>query len=400
MPALALCGHGNMMNGIPHFDQIETKVDGHRLTLSVSGADRLSALLDLIEGAQTTLRVFFYIFGDDETAAKVRSAMIAARARGVKVWLLVDGFGTADRADSAYQPLIEAGVVFCRFYPRWGRRYLLRNHQKIVVADEARAMIGGTNVVTHYFSDDPEGKSWHDLFLQIDGPAAARLARYFDGLRRWMMSEKSGLRGLIHILSRRSEAVGALQWQFNGPFRRLSPLTRSIKHDIDAANRVDMIQAYFSPSWGMLRKLARVESRGGQMRLITAARSDNTTTISAARHCYKRLLKGGVEIFEYLPQMLHMKLIVADDIVYIGSANFDMRSLFLNAEIMLRIEDADFAARMREFVDAHIPYCDPITRAEHQKRSTLFAKLRWLIAYALVASMDFTVTRGLNFRRN
>ena len=81
MPALALCGHGNMMNGIPHFDQIETKVDGHRLTLSVSGADRLSALLDLIEGAQTTLRVFFYIFGDDETAAKVRSAMIAARAR-------------------------------------------------------------------------------------------------------------------------------------------------------------------------------------------------------------------------------------------------------------------------------------------------------------------------------
>ncbi len=388
------------MTAIQHFDPIEAKVDGHHLTLFVSGKERLSALLGLIEGAQTSLRIFFYIFGDDETAIKVRSAMIAARERGVKVWLLVDGFGTADRPDSVYQPLINAGVVFCRFYPRWGRRYLLRNHQKIVVADESRALIGGANVVAHYFSDDPEGASWHDLYLQINGPAALRLARYFDGLRRWMMSQKAGLRGLIHILSRRSEASGALQWQFNGPFRRLSPLTRSIKHDIDGAQRVDMIQAYFSPSWGMLRKLARVEARGGQMRLITAARSDNTTTISAARHCYKRLLKGEVEIFEYLPQMLHMKLIVADNAVYIGSANFDMRSLFLNAEIMLRIEDAGFAAQIRGFVDAHIAHCAAITRAEHKARSTWFAKIRWLIAYAMVASIDFTVTRGLNFRRN
>ncbi|MEQ1547754.1 MAG: phosphatidylserine/phosphatidylglycerophosphate/cardiolipin synthase family protein [Chakrabartia sp.] len=388
------------MKPIPHFSPIKAKVDGHDMMLFVTGKDRLTALLGMIESAQTSLRAFFYIFGDDATAIKVCSALIAARTRGVKVWLLVDGFGTANRPDSVYQPLIDAGVVFCRFYPRWGRRYLLRNHQKIVVADEVRALIGGANIVAHYFSDDPDGASWHDLFLQIDGPAALRLARYFDGLRRWMMSEKTGLRGLIHILSRRSESAGALRWQFNGPFRRLSPLTRSIKHDIDRAQRVDLIQAYFSPSWGMLRKLARVEARGGKVRLITAARSDNTTTIAAARHCYKRLLKGGVDIFEYLPQMLHMKLIIADDAVYIGSANFDMRSLFLNAEIMLRIDDAGFATIMRSFVDTHIPYCDAITRAEHKARSTLFAKFRWFIAYVLVASIDFTVTRGLNFRRN
>ncbi len=135
------------------------------------------------------------------------------------------------------------------------------------------------------------------------------------------------------------------------------------------------------------------------MRLISAARSDNLTTIFAARHCYRRLLRNRIQIYEYLPQMLHMKLIVADDIVYIGSANFDMRSLYINGEIMIRVEDAGFAEKMRGLVSAHIPYCDEITRAEHKARSTWFVRLRWLVAYFIVSTVDFTVTRMISLAR-
>ena len=85
------------------------------------------------------------------------------------------------------------------------------------------------------------------------------------------------------------------------------------------------------------RRLANVEKRGGDMRLISAARSDNFATVAAARHCYRRLLRNRIRIFEYQPQMLHVKLIVADNTVYIGSANFDMRSLYINGEVMVRI---------------------------------------------------------------
>lgn len=387
------------MAQIPYFEPFEATVDGHKLKLAVSGADRLALLMELIEGAQSSLRLFFYIFGDDEIALRVRSALIEARLRGVKVWLLVDGFGTRERPDSVYQPLIDAGVVFSRFYPRWGRSYLLRNHQKIVVADETLAMVGGSNVLAHYFTDDPNGGSWHDLFLQIEGPAVVRLARYFDGLRRWMLSPTPRLRGWLHILSRRSDKGGIIRWLFNGPFRRISPLTGAIRQDIATAKRIDMIQAYFSPNWGTLRRLARVEQRGGEIRLITAARSDNTTTISAARHCYRRLLRNRIEIYEYFPQMLHMKLIVADDAVYIGSSNFDMRSLYINGEIMIRIEDADFAGKMRAFVAAHIPYCTEITRAEHKARSSWLARIRRLLAYFIVSTVDFGVTRTISLRR-
>jgi cardiolipin synthase A/B len=398
LPRGVVAGHCLLMLP-PRYDPVEAVVDGHALRVTVTGADRLAALLDLINGAQASLRLFFYIFGDDETANIVRDALIAARQRGVKVWLLVDGFGCTDRPDSVYQPMIDEGVVFARFHSKFGRRYLLRNHQKIVVADEARALVGGSNIVGHYFADDPEGNSWHDLYVTVEGPAAARLARYFDGLRRWMLSDRPSLRGLVHILSRRSEQQGSLRWMFNGPFRRISPLTLAVKRELEAVAQLDMIQAYFAPNWGMLRRLRRIGRRGGQFRMVTAARSDNRTTISAARHCYRRLLTSGATLFEYSPQMLHMKLIVADDVVYLGSANFDMRSLFINAEIMLRVEDSAFASKIRALFEAHLPTSDEITRAEHRARSTPLARFRWLVSYFLVSTLDYTVTRRFTLRR-
>jgi cardiolipin synthase len=384
---------------LPQFEPIKAAVDGHALSLFVRGEDRLRALLDAIGEACQSLRLFFYIFSDDVVGRAIVDALVEARNRGVRVWLLVDGFGSGEASEPMRALLAEAGIVFARFYPSYGRRYLLRNHQKILIVDDAAALIGGTNVAAPYFADDPDGKSWHDLVLRVEGPAARRLAHYYDGLRRWMMAERQGVRGLVHILARRSEATGPLRWLFNGPFRRLSPLTRALMKDLDAADRVSMIQAYFSPNWGMLRRLGRISRRGGDVRLVTAARSDNAVTILAARHCYRRLLRSAVRIFEYQPQMLHMKLVVINDIAYIGSANFDMRSLYINGEIMLRIDDAKFAARMHDFVTAHEGFCEEITREAHRQRSTLIARLKWLLSYFLVSGVDFTVTRRLGLRR-
>jgi cardiolipin synthase len=384
----------------PRYAPFDASVDGHALTVLVNGVDRLRALLAMIDEAKRSLRLFFYIFGDDAASIKVREALIDARNRGVEVSLLVDSFGTADRADSVYASLVEAGVHFARFNPRWGRGYLLRNHQKMLIADDAKALVGGSNIVANYFTDDSSGDSWHDLFVSIEGPIVARLARYFDDLRDWMAGKRQSLRKLLHLLASYSDQDGKLRWMMGGPFQRLSPLTRSIKHDMNGASQLDMIQAYFAPNWGMLRRIGRVNRQDkGAARIVTAARSDNSTTIAAARHCYRRLLMRGVEVYEYLPQMLHMKLIVADNLVYVGSANFDMRSLFINAEIMLRIEDPEFAAQMRGLIDAHLEHCDMITAEEHRRRSRPWARLRWLLAYFLVSTVDFTVTRRMNLRR-
>src|SRR6185436_21108311 len=95
---------------------------------------RLDALIALIEGARTDLRILYYMFLDDESGVRVRDALIEAAGRGVRVSLLVDGFGSASRAEF-WKPLTESGIGFCRFSPKYGRRYLLRNHQKLALAD-------------------------------------------------------------------------------------------------------------------------------------------------------------------------------------------------------------------------------------------------------------------------
>lgn len=352
----------------------------------------MAALLAVIAEARVSLRLCYYAFGNDAAGQQVCDALLAARARGVSVSLLIDGYGSEDTPDAAFAMLKGAGAHFDRFIPRWGRRFLVRNHQKMLIADDQVAVIGGSNIEAIYFADDPDGKSWHDLILVVEGPAAARLARAFDAMRRWVDGDKGTLTALNRLLDEASERSGILRWVMGGPFRRLNPLARALVRDIDKATNVDMLQAYFAPNWGFLRKLGRVAARG-RFRLITAALSDNVTTISAARHCYRRLLRSGSDIMEYSRQMLHTKLIVADDVVWIGSANFDFRSLYINTEVALRIDDAGFADQLRTLVDLHVPWSARITRDSHRKNSPLRARLVRLLSYFIVATIDFRLTR-------
>jgi cardiolipin synthase len=381
---------------IPAFDAIDAHVDGHHLRVALTGADRYSMLMSVIAEATESLRLFFYIFADDSHGRAVVEALEAAALRGVRVWLIVDGFGSKDTPDSFFAALVKAGGGFDRFNARFGWRYLLRNHQKMVIADKKVAIVGGANVQSAYFVDRPGHGGWHDLFLRVEGPAASRLAHYFDTLRRWLASDAPTIRGILHILSRRSDKKGPLRWLFNGPFRRMGPLTQSIKHDIERAKSIRMVEAYFSPNWGMLRRLARVVKRGGSVSVLTPSLSDNDITVAAARYCYGRLLKGDVAVYEFQPQMLHMKLIIVDDCVYVGSANFDMRSLFINGEVMLRIDDAAFAARMRAMYDEHLTYARPVTNDLYAAARTWFARAYWMLSYFFITTADFTVTRRFN----
>ncbi len=373
------------------------EVDGNRLTPLIEGSERLDALLALIDGAQHSLRLLYYIYADDNAGRRVRDALLEARARGVGVSLLVDGFGSEAAHPGFFAPLRDAGAEFCRFLPRYGRRYLLRNHQKLALADEARLIIGGFNIADDYFADQGAA-AWRDLGLLVEGPEAERLTGYFDALARWTRQPNAKMRALRHTLRRWSQARGKVRWLLGGPARRLSPWARTIKQDIVEARRLDMIAAYFSPNPAMLRRIERTaKDPGGGARIVTAAKSDNGATIGAARHCYASLLKRGVRVFEYQPTKLHTKLYVADDVVHIGSANFDMRSLYLNLELMLRIDDAAFAAYMRDYVEGELGRSREISRAGHRANATLWNRMQWGLCYFAVSVVDYGVSRRVNF---
>jgi len=376
-------------------------VDGHRLTLLTGGPERRRALLALIEGARETLRLIFYIYADDASGRRINAALIAAAERGVRVALIVDGFGSDDTDAAFFDPLRAAGIAVCRFSARFGRRYLLRNHQKLALADanteNARILTGGFNVEDDYFGTERE-QAWRDLGLLIEGAAASRMAGYFDALEQWVGRPKGKLRHLNRALSQWSETQGRLRWLIGGPTRRLSPWARTVRDDMRRGTRIDLIAAYFTPSPAILRRLDRAGRGGTAVRVVTAGKSDNDATIAAARFTYRGLLKKGVRVFEYQPTKLHTKLYVVDDAVHIGSANFDMRSLFINLELMIRIEDADFAAAVRDYVDGEIAQSREITPQLYADATGWWQRAKQFAAYLIVGVLDPTVSRGLNFR--
>ncbi|KQS48139.1 MULTISPECIES: phospholipase D-like domain-containing protein [unclassified Sphingomonas] len=377
-------------------EQPRFTVDGNRLTLLDTGPRRLDAVLALIDGAERTLRVLYYIYADDDSGKRVNAALIAAAHRGVDVSLIVDGFGSDDASHAFFEPLEAANVSVCRFSARFGRRYLLRNHQKLALADETRIIIGGFNIEDDYFGTAAE-QAWRDLGLLVEGPAASRLAGYFDALKEWIHEPKGKLRHLTAALAKWSETQGPTRWLIGGPTRKLSPWARAVRDDMRRGRRIDVIAGYFTPSPALLRRLDHAGRRNAGVRVVTASKSDNNATIAAARFTYAGLLRKGVRLFEYQPTKLHTKLYVIDDVVHIGSANFDMRSLFINMELMLRIEDAAFAGHVRRYVDGEVAKSVEVTAALYKANTGWVQRLKQLGAYFLVAVVDPSLSRGLNF---
>ena len=376
--------------------RISVEVAGTRLELLDGGAERLEALLELIAGAKASLRLVFYIYNSDETGTLVRDALIEAARRGVAVKLLLDGYGCSRVRPDFFEPFTRDGGELCLFHAAYGRRYLLRNHQKLAIADEQRAIIGGANIHDSYMQDEGDAH-WRDLWLFIDGPIVAAAAEYFDALYRWTTRKGAKLRSLRRLVHKHSQFRGPLQWKFSGPLSMRNAWRRGIIRDMRAKSSLDLLAAYFSPPRAALTRLRWVAERG-QVRIVTASRSDNNATIGAARDTYSRLLRSGVRIFEYQPARLHTKLAICDDVVYIGSANFDFRSLYINLEVMLRIKDANFASVMRGYFENELADSLEITPELHKRRAGLLRRIRWRISHWLVTSMDYTVTRRLNFR--
>ena len=376
-------------------DTLTADVAGHRLEVIVDGDQRLEHILTLLNGAIRSIDIIMYIFEHDSAGTRVLDAMTAAARRGVRVRAVIDSFGSSDISDGIFAPLREAGGSVTFFSRRWRSSYLIRNHQKLLLIDDGVAVTGGFNIAAPYLGSQPEN-CWFDLGIVVRGPSVARMVAWFEEIHDYTLNNDGKLLMLRRLIREWPLEAGPVTWLVGGPTQRLSPWARAVRTDLTDARQLDMAMAYFSPGQGMLRRLGRV-ARHGRARFIMAAKSDNAATIGASRLLYGYLLRKGAQIWEYRPCKLHMKLIVIDDVVYIGTANFDMRSLFVNVEVMLRVADAGFAQQMRGFIAAQQADCDDITVAEHKTRAGWLTRLRWTLAWFVVGAADYTVSRRLNF---
>ena len=262
----------------------------------------------------------------------------------------------------------------------------------------SRAIIGGANVETTYLTDDGREALARSLApdrrARRPGPRAAISIRSSCGRRRRARS----CARCDGSSSATARSEGLLQWKFSGPLSRKNRLAGGARpRACRRQRRLDLIAAYFSPPWSFMRRLGRI-ARRGQARVITAAKSDNNATIAAARHTYTRLLRRGVQMFEYQPAKLHTKL--GDRRRRrphrLGEPRFPKPvhqhgDRAAGRRRRLRQRDARlFRARACIAASRSRPRCTDSARP-------CGAGCKWTISYWLVTSLDYTVTRRLNF---
>ena len=369
------------------------RAQGHDLTIYTHGRDRLETLCRLIDEAHSSVKIFYYTFQKDSSGQRVLDSIVAAAKRGVDVQLMVDRFGT-DAPNEFFDPVKENGGKFAIFSPKFSRRYLIRNHQKMCIIDDTIAMVGGFNLSDQYFAE-PQDNGWCDIGVQMKGPVVDDLIKWFDQLSAYSEDSSSQYRAIRQLIKDWQPGNKNVSLTLGGPTRSPSNWARMVKRDIANASRLDMVMAYFSPPRSFRRLLGKL-AKQGKARLVMAGRSDNLTTVYAARATYGGLLRSGAQIYEFQPTKLHMKLIVIDDIVYFGSANFDHRSIRLNLELMFRFKDQEFADRMRALIDGLAEASIEVTPALHSKRRGWWTAVKWWLGWTLVSTIDYTVARRLN----
>jgi len=170
-------------------------------------------------------------------------------------------------------------------------------------------------------------------------------------------------------------------------------MRRELGKDLRHAKNVQIMAAYFLPTWRIRQALARAARRGGKVRLLLPGKSDVALALAAGRSVYRRLLKAGVEIYEYQPQVLHAKMHVVDDAVYLGSANLDSRSLSINYELMVRFENLQMADEARRLFTEALAQSRRITLEELRRTETLWTRIKQRFAYFLLARIDPHVAR-------
>ena len=361
-------------------------VGGNEVDLLRGGDELFPRMQAAIAHARSKVWLATYIFHHDDTSLALVDALIAADRRGVRVRVVVDGFGSGASVRVLQQRFAGSGVAFAVFRPmdRWWRWFqpgqLRRLHQKLCVVDSDCAFVGGINVIDdridlhHGLSDLPR----LDYAVQVRGGlvdlvaqnvrsiwSRAWLGRDFDDalldyvpLRRrfglWMTQIWRGPQRLAEPAPRLQPVCAAFVLRDN--LRRRRTIEHAYADAIRGARRsVDIICPYFYPGHRIRHALRQAAARGVRVRLLLQGKLDYRIAGWAAEALYADLLGHGVEIYEYTPAFLHAKVAAVDgEWATVGSSNIDPLSLLVNLEANVVVRDAAFAARLVAEMDAAV----------------------------------------------
>jgi cardiolipin synthase len=347
---------------------------GNLVTTLRDGPDAFAATFAAIHQAQHYLYLEYYILEDVSlNGEQLSDLLIARQQQGVQIDVLYDSLGSMSTPHEFFDRLSAAGIgvhAFNRFSALSPYASLnSRDHRKILVADSQVAIIGGVNLSTDYQSPTGSGSSpggapashtpppthgtaqepWHDVDLQIEGPAVHELKRLFE--QHWISQAGTAdeLAPDTQALESRGDEVVRIIGSEHGRLvpRYYATLLAGIR---SASTHVWITAAYFVPTHQERQALARAARSGIDVRLLVPSHSDSAPALAVQQSYYAGLLHAGVKIFERGDGILHSKTIVTDSVwSLVGSSNFDHRSVLFNDEVDAVVIGAATGARLEQY---------------------------------------------------
>jgi len=329
---------------------------GNDVAILENGDAAYPAMHAAIECATESIALSTYIFANDIAGRPLLDALTAAHRRGVAVRVLVDGIGSGYFWSSAVRSLRHAGVPVAQFLHSplpWRMPFLnLRTHTKLLVLDGKLAFTGGMNISRHNLVATHPPYPVRDLQFRLQGPVVAQLMEAFADDWEFVTDEELTGPAWFPSLAPAGDAVARVVT--SGPDQDLEHIEFVMLQAISCAQeKIEIMTPYFLPADRLITALALAAMRGIDVNVLMPARGNHRVVDWAARANPGPLLTAGVTIWQNHPPFDHSKIMVVDGIwCFIGSANWDARSLRLNFELNVEILSADLASSLSALMTA------------------------------------------------
>jgi len=347
-------------------------VPGNQVALFNNGDQFFPAMLDAIESAEHSITMEQYIFWEGKVGRRFAEAFAEKARSGVQVKLLLDAVGSSTLGEPIVKILEAGGCQLAWFRPiHWYTmiRANRRDHRKSLMVDGKIAFTGGAGIADHWLGDAQGARSWRDLMVRVEGPAA--IGQQSGFAQNWLQCTGEILTGEDYFPLPRNAGTIDVQTIVSSPLEGMGASGTMHLIAVQCARRhLCIANPYFIPDPRLIEMLGQAVRRGVAVKLMVAGRHNDTWWARQnSVRLYGRLLEAGVEIFEFLPTMLHQKTVLVDDAWgSVGTANFDNRSFALNDETSVCFRDRDLVGQLHEIFLADLERCKKVSLRQWKKR--------------------------------
>jgi len=347
-------------------------IGGNRVDIYNNGDEFYPAMLEAIERARQSVTMEQHIFWNGETGQRFAQAFADKAQEGIPVKLLVDAVGSATLGEEILGTLQDGGCQLAWFHPiQWYTldRANQRTHRKSLITDGRIAFTGGAGIADQWLGSAEDEHEWRDIQIRVEGPAV--LAQQTGFAQNWLLTTGELLSG--HEFFPVPEPAGNIEVQ---------TILSSPSSGAGAAGTVYLIAVqcardylyianpYFIPDSRIIAMLASARRRGVMVKLMVAGTHNDTWWARQnGLRLYEKLLEAGVEIYEFLPTMLHQKTMVVDGAwATVGTTNFDNRSFALSEETNVCFWQPELVEELRRIFVADLARCQRIELADWKRR--------------------------------